>query len=168
MPAGGNREFQPGRVDDGAAALTPEQLPLEEVLLTPAASRDGFRRAASCALVGQQPFQDPDGGVEGRANRTVFHLAVPPAILELLTEEPGDHSIDILIEVGTERDGHTVDARLDLAAKERLAGVLPTAVFSDLRYRPAHLVTLGIDTEVVRSEERRVGKECRSRWSPDH
>ena len=22
--------------------------------------------------------------------------------------------------------------------------------------------------EVVRSEERRVGKECRSRWSPDH
>ena len=22
--------------------------------------------------------------------------------------------------------------------------------------------------EMVRSEERRVGKECRSRWSPDH
>ena len=25
-----------------------------------------------------------------------------------------------------------------------------------------------IDTPSVRSEERRVGKECRSRWSPDH
>ena len=26
----------------------------------------------------------------------------------------------------------------------------------------------GLDTPVVRSEERRVGKECRSRWSPYH
>src|SRR6266498_2216260 len=25
-----------------------------------------------------------------------------------------------------------------------------------------------VDTDRVRSEERRVGKECRSRWSPDH
>ena len=28
--------------------------------------------------------------------------------------------------------------------------------------------TAGIDTAFTRSEERRVGKECRSRWSPDH
>src|SRR3712207_9138966 len=26
----------------------------------------------------------------------------------------------------------------------------------------------GVDLRVVRSEERRVGKECRSRWSPYH
>ena len=26
----------------------------------------------------------------------------------------------------------------------------------------------GDDVEVIRSEERRVGKECRSRWSPYH
>ena len=58
-----------------------------------------------------------------------------------------------MIEVGTQRDGHTIDARLDLAAKERLAGVLPTAVFSDLRHRPAHLVTLGVDSEVVQEDE---------------
>ena len=25
-----------------------------------------------------------------------------------------------------------------------------------------------VDAPLVRSEERRVGKECRSRWSPDH
>ena len=25
-----------------------------------------------------------------------------------------------------------------------------------------------IDIKTIRSEERRVGKECRSRWSPDH
>src|SRR5260370_22577551 len=80
------RKLQPGGVDDSAGAFTPEQLPFEEVFLTPAASRAGFRRAASCALVGQQPFQDSDSGMEGRANRTVLHLAVPPAVLELLTE----------------------------------------------------------------------------------
>ena len=86
VPAGRKRELQPGGVDDFAGALTPEQLPFEEVLLTPAASRDGFRRATGCALVRQQPFQDSDRGMEGRANRTVLRLAVPPAVLELLTE----------------------------------------------------------------------------------
>src|SRR5256885_16998529 len=35
--------------------------------------------------------------------------------------------------------------------------------------RIARAVTIAIlHTEVVRSEERRVGKECRSRWSPYH
>ena len=29
-------------------------------------------------------------------------------------------------------------------------------------------VGVGIDCEITRSEERRVGKECRSRWSPYH
>ena len=31
-----------------------------------------------------------------------------------------------------------------------------------------HLVTLADPEEYDRSEERRVGKECRSRWSPYH
>ena len=26
----------------------------------------------------------------------------------------------------------------------------------------------GLETRILRSEERRVGKECRSRWSPYH
>ena len=30
------------------------------------------------------------------------------------------------------------------------------------------VIRVGGSTEVVRSEERRVGKECRSRWSPYH
>ena len=62
-----------------------------------AASRYGFRRAASCALVGQQPFQNSDCGMEKKANRTVLHLAVPPSVIELFTES-GDHTIDILVE----------------------------------------------------------------------
>ena len=31
-----------------------------------------------------------------------------------------------------------------------------------------HLDSLYIVNDTDRSEERRVGKECRSRWSPDH
>ena len=31
-----------------------------------------------------------------------------------------------------------------------------------------HLLEDGVDVRVIRSEERRVGKECRSRWSPYH
>ena len=35
--------------------------------------------------------------------------------------------------------------------------------------RELEAVTLTLDEyEVIRSEERRVGKECRSRWSPYH
>src|SRR5688572_32165562 len=34
-----------------------------------------------------------------------------------------------------------------------------------LRYNPRHIAGRGLHG---RSEERRVGKECRSRWSPDH
>ena len=33
-------------------------------------------------------------------------------------------------------------------------------------YNP--VMTVGVATVGNRSEERRVGKECRSRWSPDH
>ena len=32
----------------------------------------------------------------------------------------------------------------------------------------ADLVILGASADLLRSEERRVGKECRSRWSPYH
>ena len=143
MPAGRKRELQPGRVDDFAGALPSDQPPFEEVLLTPAPSRDGFRGATGCALVRQQPFQDVDRGRERRADGTVLRLAVPPAVLELLTKEAGDHAIHILIKVGTQCDGPAIDARLDLAAEERLPSVLPTAVVSDQRHRPAHPVSTG-------------------------
>src|SRR5258707_542865 len=47
-------------------------------------------------------------------------------------------------------------------------GIVPVAVglfgLGEILATPSHQVT----GEVVRSEERRVGKECRSRWSPYH
>src|SRR2546430_4214278 len=39
---------------------------------------------------------------------------------------------------------------------------------ADVVLRKAELRGLGGEAEVARSEERRVGKECRSRWSPYH
>ena len=38
----------------------------------------------------------------------------------------------------------------------------------DDRETPAVRINDGVDYVVMRSEERRVGKECRSRWSPYH
>src|SRR3712207_7550404 len=49
----------------------------------------------------------------------------------------------------------------------RTAVAAPTAARA-MRLGAAHLRASGIATSVVRSEERRVGKECRSRWSPYH
>ena len=43
VPAGRKRELKKRWVNDGADALPPKQLPFEEILLTPAASRNGFR-----------------------------------------------------------------------------------------------------------------------------
>ena len=57
VPTGGKRELEPGWVDDFPGALTPEELSLEEILLTPAPSCDGFPRTTGCALVRQQSFQ---------------------------------------------------------------------------------------------------------------
>src|SRR5258708_39421232 len=37
-----------------------------------------------------------------------------------------------------------------------------------LRVRKPFMVVGGVAAAVMRSEERRVGKECRSRWSPYH
>src|SRR2546422_5020535 len=53
----------------------------------------------------------------------------------------------------------------DRALAERLAVVDPFA-FPTVEALREHLVTILQDH--LRSEERRVGKECRSRWSPYH
>ena len=42
------------------------------------------------------------------------------------------------------------------------------AVFSGDKYKKASSDALAFIKRQLRSEERRVGKECRSRWSPYH
>ena len=62
---------------------------------------------------------------------------------------------------------------LDNSAWDRVGDLLTEKDF----YRPDHgliyrvigkLVGEAMPADVIRSEERRVGKECRSRWSPYH
>ena len=46
---------------------------------------------------------------------------------------------------------------------------VPTVLFpSHADPQVAQVILAGIAASIMRSEERRVGKECRSRWSPYH
>src|SRR2546430_3752458 len=54
------------------------------------------------------------------------------------------------------------------ARKARRTRVRPAWSTFGLAAAALLAIVLGIDNYRVRSEERRVGKECRSRWSPDH
>src|SRR2546422_4488243 len=71
---------------------------------------------------------------------------------------------------GLRRDGSRFPAEISVSAVVTDAGKLVTAVVRDVtdRRRLADDQTDRGRAEVARSEERRVGKECRSRWSPYH
>src|SRR5256885_16527695 len=64
-------------------------------------------------------------------------------------------------------DAHRRGAKLVLHA---VGAVVPRAALDGVdtgaRHEPHEIARL--EPEVLRSEERRVGKECRSRWSPYH
>ena len=49
-----------------------------------------------------------------------------------------------------------------------LVGLIFKADFKDLKWIAREKDVSNNISEVARSEERRVGKECRSRWSPYH
>src|SRR5204862_851688 len=50
----------------------------------------------------------------------------------------------------------------------RTSPVLPTSSSHPARFGAFRAATARCTTKARRSEERRVGKECRSRWSADH
>ena len=84
-----------------------------------------------------------------------------PAILE--TDFPGVERHGR----GKVRDVYSIDGRLLIVATDRISAfdyILPTGIPDKGRV----LTQLSIFWFDFRSEERRVGKECRSRWSPYH
>src|SRR5260370_37310367 len=77
---------------------------------------------------------------------------------QLTTRDPSDPSIALL-------DAFAVVADVLTFYQERIAneGYLPTAIERRSIQELGNLIGYRL-----RSEERRVGKECRSRWSPYH
>src|SRR5947207_9949015 len=73
----------------------------------------------------------------------------------------GDAIVGRLVEV-TEHDRAAVDA--PVRRRAATATPAPTTASSTAAATPTTCGSRG----AIRSEERRVGKECRSRWAPDH
>ena len=68
---------------------------------------------------------------------------------------------NIKLLAGMANDGNT-------QAKAELNAIRTITIQQPLEKRLAINSAMGNVTKVLRSEERRVGKECRSRWSPYH
>ena len=73
------------------------------------------------------------------------------------------------------KDASAPDAPLNTTSASFLAvnpqGLIPVLVIGDLVLTESLAITLHLAKAhggLLRSEERRVGKECRSRWSPYH
>src|SRR2546430_6820801 len=98
-----------------------------------------------------------------RAESDVFEEAVSVAASLACSIQTQDSLLDLLF-VGPETYCFTAGRGLGHTDRmlEVLAGVRPC------RDRPFHALHRAVLERYTRSEERRVGKECRSRWSPYH
>ena len=62
----------------------------------------------------------------------------------------------------TDREKETADL------VQNFTSLINTIIISPRRWGKSSLVNKAAKLAMARSEERRVGKECRSRWSPYH
>ena len=69
--------------------------------------------------------------------------------------------IDIIKMITKANSGHT-------GGSLSVIDLLTLLFFKEMKVNPAQPQDKERDRFVLRSEERRVGKECRSRWSPYH
>src|SRR5438876_401442 len=63
---------------------------------------------------------------------------------------------------------HARITRLDVERARRAPGVVAVVTGAEVRHLGPMPVNRLVPDMRVRSEERRVGKECRSRWWPEH
>src|SRR3712207_8178487 len=80
----------------------------------------------------------------------------PQAITDLLGDQISLVFADISTTLPQVKSGKATGLAVSTAKRSALAPDLPT------------MVEAGVPNFDLRSEERRVGKECRSRWSPYH
>src|SRR5256885_16840201 len=90
------------------------------------------------------------------------HMAVTPSIRSYLESKLSrirrhfDHVIDVNVILAADRLAREVEVSCHVAGKEIFVKSGDPDLYA------------AIDAVADRSEERRVGKECRSRWSPYH
>ena len=108
-----------GRMRDLAGRLPAKEAPLEQILLRAHPRVRHLRERSDGALVLEQTLEHADRRVVRRPY-ALRCIAVPAAVLELLAEKTTHQILGRTAEVGTEREGAAVDARLDLAVEERL------------------------------------------------
>src|SRR2546427_11020895 len=142
----------------------------------PAALRERLSKEARVTLPEvKQRFASTDGSV-----RYLFglpggeeKLARPASVEAVFMPSEGRQTICISTQAGCAVDCHfCLTAQLGLI-RNLTAGEILAQVFLPLEEHKAQLapqtnIVLMGQGEPLRSEERRVGKECRSRWSPYH
>ena len=120
--------------------------------------------------------------IEEARKRLIFALDVPDCIeaaryVKLLDGSVGCFKVglELFVKEGPDilklvRDNSDADIFLDLKLHDipaTLSRALISAATHNVKYVTIHLEE-GEALSNIRSEERRVGKECRSRWSPYH
>src|SRR2546430_17362198 len=136
----------------------PQELSLEGGNVTPAqlikAGEEIFKTKGTCEIchrIGQKGTRAPDlGGIGARAGKTKPGMSAKQYILESLLQ-PGAYVVEGYPNIMPQVDKPPIGLNR-----------------SEVWALTAFLESLGGTVDVTRSEERRVGKECRSRWSPYH
>src|SRR3712207_9267285 len=100
---------------------------------------------------------------------TLFRSVNAGSLEKHLLEKYGEPNPEALVESALWHAAHLQDNdfhefKISVKASDVFLAV---AAYSQLAEVCDHPLHIGI-TEAGRSEERRVGEECRSRWSPDH
>ena len=105
----------------------------------------------------------PDRGFDGRGNFTLGikdHSIFPEIDMDKVEKVKG-MNVTLVTSATSDKEGKTLLTMLYL-------GYLRYHLYNKL-FRPATTARCRLDrSPLCRSEERRVGKECRSRWSPYH
>src|SRR5690348_3911518 len=108
---------------------------------------------------GASPDADPEGE-EGK-----FYVWSLAEVEAALGADAADFAAQYDVSAGGNFEGHNILNRLNSLPRNTAAGSGPGADVARMAMLRGKLLEI---RDKRRSEERRVGKECRARWSPDH
>ena len=98
---------------------------------------------------------------------SIYSAQLPPqAPLPVIREETAKAPVDLPKTISTSREKKTATIVFDENKEQSTLSEDNLRTTADA-YTPLSLM-YNLDKNQLRSEERRVGKECRSRWSPYH